>query len=251
MLLAEDNAISREMFLEMLSLLGMAADAAENGAQALAMAERQAYDLILMDLQMPKMDGTDAARAIRSLPAHRNTPIVAITAGGSAHSHKLCRDAGMNDYLVKPAHIETLGQTLSKWLSNGGGRVAEEVGGDFVRTVKRPGEPVCLDAAHGLALTGGDLEKYRRLMRSFVDRHTTDVAALREHEAAGRWPEARRLAHSVVGSASMTGAFAVQAAAERLERALESPKSGSAPTQAIERLEAELKRLADTLDAMA
>jgi signal transduction histidine kinase/ActR/RegA family two-component response regulator/PAS domain-containing protein len=116
LLLAEDEPINREVTLELLSDTGLDIDVAEDGAEAVAMAQRTAYDLILMDMQMPKIDGVEAVRRIRAMPGHEKTPIVAMTANAFAEDRRKCMDAGMDDFLAKPVAPAALYGALAKWL---------------------------------------------------------------------------------------------------------------------------------------
>ncbi|MBI4754407.1 MAG: PAS domain S-box protein [Betaproteobacteria bacterium] len=119
-LLAEDDPINPEVALELLREgADLDVDLAENGHQAVEMAGRLAYDLILMDMQMPVMDGLEATRAIRTLSGHRTTPILAMTASAFAEDRKRCLDAGMDDHVAKPVDPEMLYETMVRWLSRG------------------------------------------------------------------------------------------------------------------------------------
>ena len=115
-LLAEDNPINREVALYLLADLGLAADVAEDGGQAVAKASARQYDLILMDMQMPVMDGLEATRRIRQLPAYQSVPILALTANAFADDAELCRAAGMNAHIAKPVDPERLFKALQFWL---------------------------------------------------------------------------------------------------------------------------------------
>ncbi len=117
LLLAEDDVINRMVAEEVLKDAGLVADYAENGRQAVAMATANAYDLIMMDVQMPEMDGLAATRAIRLLPAHAATPILAMTASAFAEDRQACLDAGMDDHLSKPVVPEALYAKMLKWLT--------------------------------------------------------------------------------------------------------------------------------------
>ncbi|MGB3570683.1 MAG: response regulator, partial [Phormidesmis sp.] len=111
-LLAEDNRTNQTVALRLLELLGYKADLASSGSEVLAALSRQRYDVILMDMRMPHMDGVEATRQIRKLPMHANTWIIAMTANSMARDRKLCFSVGMNDYLRKPIKREALAQAL-------------------------------------------------------------------------------------------------------------------------------------------
>lgn len=116
-LLAEDEPINQEVSRGMLEIVGLVVDVAEDGAQAVEMAKSANYALILMDMQMPKLNGIDAAKNIRTLPAYRTIPIVAMTANAFIEDRQRCLDAGFNDHIGKPVEPRRLFETLLRWLS--------------------------------------------------------------------------------------------------------------------------------------
>jgi signal transduction histidine kinase/CheY-like chemotaxis protein len=120
-LLAEDEPINLEVSRGLLEDAGLKVDAAEDGAIAVAMTKQNRYDLILMDMQMPNLNGVDATRAIRALPGYENTPILAMTANAFYEDRQVCIEAGMNDHIGKPVDPDKLFETLLKWLSKSEG----------------------------------------------------------------------------------------------------------------------------------
>jgi two-component system, sensor histidine kinase and response regulator len=115
-LLAEDEPISQQVALDLLELAGLVVDLAADGVEAVAKARQQHYDLILLDLQMPNLNGIDAARSIRALPGLASVPILALTANAFAEDRQRCLDAGMNDHIGKPVNPDLLFAALLKWL---------------------------------------------------------------------------------------------------------------------------------------
>ena len=255
LLLAEDNPINREVALAMLHALGLQVDVAENGREAVDKAQATAYDLILMDMQMPVMDGLAATRAIRALPERQNTLILAMTANAFDEDRQACEEAGMNDFIIKPVDPAVLYHTLLLWLSSGvqnlpgqapasrppakpvdtkdSGVAAEPVRDISVQSTKQYLAGVAgLDAERGVATLNGNVAAYVRLLRQFAAGHGSDVQYLRDELAAGRTDAARQRLHALKGAAGSLRAIHLQEAAAALELALHKAEAAEPATVA-------------------
>ncbi|CAD5374524.1 putative Histidine kinase [Rubrivivax sp. A210] len=245
-LLAEDNEINREVAVDLLTRSGLAVDTAVDGLEALARARSGRYDLVLMDVQMPLMDGLQATREIRHLPGAAGLPIVAMTAHVFAEDRQACLDAGMNDHLGKPIDRARLGAVLRRWLPASAPAPSTRADGvpDALADMAAS-RAAGLDLAAGLASTGGNATTYRRILGLFAVQHGQDAEQLRQHIAQGQPEAARKLLHKLRGGAATIGAGDVVREAGRLEAALPQDAQDSG----IEALAQALERLAVVLPA--
>jgi signal transduction histidine kinase/DNA-binding response OmpR family regulator/ligand-binding sensor protein len=218
-LFAEDNLLSQEILLEMLEDLGCDVDVASDGIEAVACARERNYDLILMDMQMPGLDGLAATRAIRALSGHRSTTIIALTANVFPEDRQRCVDAGMNGLLAKPVTPVTLAVALGQWLPN----------------LNAPNEqsPLCdtelsrfllqipeLDIGASRRRSIEHLKQYCELLTRFVTVHGQDMTLLREHLAKGESDAAHVVAHNLKGIAGLVGARTVASRASEIVECL-------------------------------
>lgn len=244
-LLCEDNVINQEVVLELLKSFGLSADLAENGVQALAKVKHKRYDLILMDMQMPVMDGVEATRQIRTLPGYRYVPILAMTANAFAEDKQLCLDAGMNDHMAKPVSAKLLFQILQKWLPKNmriesGSNATEDTSSKLLERLQAIAG---LDLEAGLRVTRGRAERYVDFLKLFVDHHAQDITTINNHLRQGDWVAAERVAHSLKGAAGTIGLFSIQALATDLNVALRERLPVTAIPSFLSVLEGELEAL--------
>lgn len=224
-LLVEDNEINREFAHDLLTSKGLRVQVANNGQEALTLLTSNTYDAILMDIQMPMLNGYDATRAIRQQEYHRNLPIIAMTANAMAGDQEKALDAGMNDHLTKPIKPDLLFQTLAHWIPP-----------NSAREKKNPSSNLKADLSFS-SMTGinqqigmqyiENVELYHRLLVKFGDRYSNFADQFRTEQASDDPTAATRYAHSIKGAAALLGIENVHHTAQQLEdscREHESPE---------------------------
>ena len=218
-LLVEDNELNQEVALELLKEAGFDADLAENGQLALERIRSAAYDMVLMDMQMPVMDGVSATLALRREDRYKELPVVAMTANAMQGDRERCLSAGMNDHIAKPIEPEDLWKALLKWIK------PREM--SAVATEKKPEQEVELPTGiHGLDMTNGlrrvlgKKHLYVSLLHKFVSGQKFATMKIMNSLAAADLNTAERLAHTLKGASANIGALSLQQLAEKLETAI-------------------------------
>ncbi len=211
-LLAEDNPINQQLAVEMLADAGVSVDVADNGAEAVRCAEARHYDAILMDIEMPEMDGYTAARTLRERQPD-GAPIIAMTAHATAEHHRRCIEAGMVDVVTKPVMFDELIATLRKYA-----RMPDT--GVLIAPPATSTDAV-FDTRTAIARMNGNETLLRKLAAMFPDLHRTAAADIRDAMARNDMRKALHIAHSVAGAAGNLAAMRLHATAIAVENASE------------------------------
>jgi len=245
-LLVEDNPVNQEMAVELLQQAGMQVAVAENGAVALALVQQQKFDLVLMDCQMPVMDGFTASREIRKLPQFAGLPILAMTANAMADDKLQCFAAGMNAHIAKPIDVDELYRTLWQWLP---GAQAAQPGPALAPPADvMAGLPAAIPPIAGLQLEqalrrlGGDKVLLQKTLRRFVTHQRDSMTALQ----AATPDDQVRLLHTLKGLAATIGADTLAAQVASAEQACRRGELSEAVVQAITK---DLSQLCDDINA--
>ena len=241
-LLVEDNEINQEVASSLMERMGMSVTLAENGLNAVNACKARTFDIIFMDIQMPVMDGLEAARRLRAQEAEDGagpTPIIAMTAHAMREDREKSRDAGMDDHITKPIDTDMLARILIKWVKPRA-QAAHAADHDT-------GCPAAADAdagtifdwEKGLLYVGGEEQLLVKQLKNFIRRYAHMPQTLAELSVAGQWHEANRAAHSLKGVAATLGMDALSAHAAALEQ---SYAANTADGQSLEKLRELLQR---------
>jgi two-component system, sensor histidine kinase and response regulator len=222
-LLVEDNAINQQIAVELLEGVGVSIDVANNGREAMNMLSAEGgstrYDLVLMDLQMPEMDGYQAATPIRATPRLTELPVIAMTAHATTEERDRCLAAGMRGHIAKPIDPELLYRTLMQFHRPSQAAVAAKPVGRLSLKAALS-EIEGLDVADGLNRVAGNRKLYRSLLGQFIEQQTDAVSAVRTSLAREDFTSAELLIHTLKGVSGNLGAKALSGLAAGLEKSL-------------------------------
>jgi CheY-like chemotaxis protein len=242
-LLVEDAELNQEVIRDLLQQVGICVRLAVNGEEALREVAKKLPDAVLMDCQMPVMDGFEATRRLRAQPQCRHLPIIALTANAMSGDRERCFLAGMDGFVAKPVDFAELYASLAQRIRPSQTPVSHASSAPTAASA--PDSPALpdlpgIDIAAGLMRVGGKMPFYVKILKKFRASNASDFAALfREAQAAGDWDTALRVAHNLKGVARTLGAERLGDLAEQMEQTL---SQGALETVA-ERLDALLIEL--------
>lgn len=241
-LLVEDNKFNQQLANTLLVRAGVEVGIADDGLEALEALQRERFDAVLMDMQMPKMDGLEASRQIRKNPALADLPVIAMTANAMAGDRESCLAAGMNDYIAKPLHYQAMYATLARWTHRDA-----PTAGQAAAEVQHPGDASSvLDTENAMARMGGK-DLYLSMLARFIPSQGQAVQSIRDALAVNDRTSAERLAHTLKGVAASVGAASLAESAGQLEQAIQAEDTGKYP-QLIGATASELSQAAASIE---
>jgi len=220
-LLAEDNEINRQIIIELLDVVGIKVIVAENGQRALSLLEHHQVDAILMDMQMPIMDGIEATKAIRNQSKWQPIPIIALTASAMEGDKEKGLAIGMNDYLTKPIFPELLYNCLMLWCANKDPQTNDVDIKQFkeVNTVKNAD---ILNIAAGLKVCAGKHQLLEKLWLKFIEQHKNTGQHFEQQINTHDYNKASAILHNIIGVSGNIGALKLRREVEKIQQILEN-----------------------------
>jgi PAS domain S-box-containing protein len=242
-LLVEDNEINQQVAGELLEQAGFYVDIANHGQEAVDKLQLKSYDCVLMDVQMPIMDGYTATRTLREDERFSKLPILAMTANATVEDRQLSLDAGMNDHIAKPINPQILFGALLRWIPHAEREVPEMAQGKESATDQTllPDLPG-VDSQDGVERLGGNVGSYLRLLEKFADNQENAIENITQAFIDNDNEQTVRLAHTLKGVAGNIGATQLQESATELEAVLKEAPA-DLPTPLLEKTGKELDRV--------
>jgi two-component system, sensor histidine kinase and response regulator len=243
-LLVEDNDLNQEVAIEILKTAGCVVSSAKDGIEAIQKVQESDYDIVLMDIQMPGMDGITATRKIREMPRFSNLPIIAMTANAMREDQDQCLAAGMNSYITKPIDPDSMFITLEFYCA---GKRVEAPPATAPVSSDAPQIPG-LDTAGGINRVMGNRNLYLDLLRRYIEGQRYIVDAIRDALDHQDRSSAERAAHTLKGVSGNIGATEVQHVADELEAAIHNSLSNSKIETILANLSSILAPLLDGIE---
>ena len=254
-LLVEDNEINQEVAKEILEGFGLVVEIANHGLDALQKVNVGHYDLILMDLQMPVMDGLEATLRIRQLPACQDIPILAMTANAFEEDRRRCEEAGMNGFVSKPVEPEHMLASLAHWITeveSSGRQSAQQAPRQLnqARVENSFDIKKHIDTESGLKYFGGKVSSYHRVLGKFAKSHRLDAARLKAAMECGERESAERIAHSLKGISATLGIEGIRRVALDLEHKIQQGEGNTELDDDIAALQLALDDACNEIEAL-
>ncbi|MBF0138086.1 MAG: response regulator, partial [Magnetococcales bacterium] len=252
LLLVEDNEINQQVAQELLEQAGITVVIAKNGLEAVNLVDKAHFDGILMDLQMPVMDGLTATRLIRKKRGINELVVIAMTANAMAGDRERCLDAGMNDHISKPVDLDEMYATLAKWLPSRSSPisrspVAPASGRSADLILPLPPIPG-IDAARGLRNVGGNTLLYRNVLLKFAHNQGGACQEMERCLASGNVLTLERVAHTLKGVSATIGALELASLAEKIEKQAKVTDGMTALPKLFGTAASELARIVATIE---
>jgi len=248
-LLVEDNEINQELALELLTSNGMSVEVVNNGQEAVDLLQEESFDGVLMDCQMPVMDGYEATRLLRQQDRYKTLPILAMTANAMAGDREKVLEAGMNDHIAKPINVNDMFSKMAKWIKPAKPQQAVFSTTKIQQNVELPDLPG-IDTVAGLLTAQDNVSLYRRLLGKFLQNYSNFEMEFRQSAETNDRETMTRIAHTLKGVAGSIGAREVQAAAEKLELASIENEPAEAVDELLRQVESVLSPVITSLQQL-
>ena len=252
-LVVDDNSINREVATEFLEEAGMVVTVALNGQECLDALQQNCYDLVLMDIQMPVMDGLEATRTIRQNGLFKELPVIAMTAHAMAGDKSKSLAAGMNGHITKPIDQTILYQTLKDWIPEKLTAIhptptCSRIGASETKNILLPCLPG-IDQAEALKVLSHNEKLFMKMLYDFKKLYSSLPALLQELSETGQWQEIQKKAHAIKGVSGYIGSSGLKRAAQNLEDALRNDQREEAARYLVSFISA-LDEILSTLSAL-
>lgn len=235
-LLVEDNEVNRIVAIELLEQAQLQVDVAENGEVALNKLRESSYDCVLMDVQMPVLDGYQTTKLLRSIPGCQTLPVIAMTANAMSNDRLRCLQADMDDFVSKPILPETLYSVLVKWIAKTANKSTSDMLPRTVETDDHLAYLYGIDTTSGLQHTAGNAVVYRKILQKFAENHAHTSQEIRQALMHGKNEEARQFVHTLKGLAGSLGALQLRGHLARLEDLVSDKLPDQLDTVGIDKL---------------